>query len=307
MRKCFLLSLLITFTFPMLAMSAVSFSDNGKNLMAISHESSFSDTINWSKKKTAPWFVDRFKISAGLFAATTTTDIKLGASGGGSIGTDIDFEKDLGLKRNVETFIGNFQWRLSRRWRMDFSFYQLNRSATKTLERTVIFGDNTYNVTANVNTFFNTTIYRVSIGYAILAKPTYELGLLLGTHTLQSKMGLGISAGGAGVSFSDNFKFTAPLPDLGIWGGVVLSKKLSLNGEFDYLSIAAGNVKGRIVGYNASLLFNVAKHFDLAIGYTGFDFSLDENANNQSAHIGWGYRGPSITGNFRFGHNNWKH
>jgi hypothetical protein len=306
MRKYFILFIGMALVFPMIALGASNIISGSSNLNSL-NESSYKDSINWSKKKTAPWFVDRFKIGAGFFAANTTTDIKLGNTSGGSVGSDIDFEKDLGMKRNVETFLANFQWRISRRWRMDFSYYQLNRTSSKTLERTINYGDHTYNVSATVSSYFNNTIYRASFGYAILAKPNAELGLLIGAHTLQSSMGIGVTAGGAGVAYNDNFNFTAPLPDFGIWGGVALSKRLALNGEFDYLSIAAGDFKGEIVGYNASLSFKALKQLDLSLGYTGFNFKIDANTNNQNAHIGWGYNGPSLTADFRFGHNNWKH
>lgn len=308
MKKYILQILLTTFVVPITAFAASHIETDHSNLVNnIVSQTPYRDSINWSKKKTAPWFVDRFKIGAGFFAATTTTDIKLGNTSGGSIGSDIDFEKDLGLKRNVETFLANFQWRISRRWRMDFSYYQLNRSSSKTLERTINYGDHTYNVAATVSSYFNNTIYRASFGYAILAKPNAELGLLIGAHTLQSSMGVGLVAGGAGAAYKDNFNFTAPLPDFGIWGGVALSKRLALNGEFDYLSIAAGDFKGEIVGYNAALSFKALKQLDLSLGYTGFNFSIDANTNHQNAHIGWGYNGPSLTVDFRFGHNNWKH
>jgi hypothetical protein len=308
MRKYCIQNFVAAFLLPMAVLGAPHLSSSNSNMM----QSSFSqtankDTINWSKQKTAPWFVDRFQIGAGFFAAQTTTDIKLGKSSGGSIGSDIDFEKDLGFKREVQTFMANFQWRISRRWRMDFSYYQLNRSSAKTLERTINFGDHTYNVSATVSSYFNNSIYRASLGYAILSKPTAELGLLIGAHTLQSSIGVGLTAGGAGVAYNDNYNFTAPLPDFGLWGGIALSKRLALNGEFDYLSIAAGQFKGEIVGYNASLTFKALKQLDLALGYTGFNFKIDANTNNQNAHLGWGYHGPSLTANFRFGRNNWKH
>ena len=308
MRKYILHIVLVALVAPFSAFGAYHINNsNSTNIVGSMSQSANKDTINWSKQKTAPWFVDRFKIGAGFFAATTTTDIELGNSTGGPIGSKIDFEKDFGLKRNVETFMANFQWRISRRWRMDFSYYQLNRSASKNLERTVNFGDHTYNVNATVSSFFNNTIYRASFGYAILAKPNAELGLLIGAHTLQSSIGVGLNAGGAGLSYKDNFNFTAPLPDFGIWGGVALSKRLALNGEFDYLSISAGNFKGEIVGYNAALTFKALKQLDLSLGYTGFNFAIDANTNNQNAHVGWGYNGPSLTVDFRFGRNNWKH
>jgi hypothetical protein len=254
----------------------------------------------------APWFVDRFKLGAGFFNATTSTDNAIGNNSGVS-GSRIDFENDLGLKRDVGTFLANFQWRISRRWRMDISYEQLNRSSTATLQRTINFGDNTYNLNANISSFFNNTIYRVSWGYAILAKHTAELGLLIGTHTLQTNIGIGLTSGGVGVAYSDNYKLTAPLPDLVFWGGAAIGKRWALNGEFDYLTITTGNIKGDIVGYNAALNFKATQHIDLSLGYTGFNFTIDANNNKQSGHIGWGYNGPSLTANIRFGHNNWNH
>jgi hypothetical protein len=307
MKKQLLLSFITAIIFPIASFSAVI--NKGSSLAALHTNLNlvdYKDTIQWSKQKTAAWFVDRFKLGAGFFNATTTTEIAIG-NNSGSIGSNIDFEKELGLQRNTGTFMANFQWRISRRWRMDVSYYQLNRSASATLQRTINFGDNTYNVSANVSSFFNNTIYRVSWGYAILAKPTAELGLLIGTHTLQTNIGIGLTAGGAGVAYKDNYNLTAPLPDFGIWGGLSLAKRWALNGEFDYLTITTGNIKGDIVGYNASLNFKATQHFDLLLGYTGFNFSVDANKGTQSGHIGWGYHGPSVTANIRFGHNNWRH
>jgi len=307
MKKHLSIIFLTVVAFPILGNCSFVLSEiNQVNLVSRSNSIDYKDTIQWNRKKTAPWFVDRFKLGAGFFSATTTTDIAIG-NNSGALGSRIDFEKDLGLKRNVGTFMANFQWRISRRWRMDVSYYQLNRSANVSLQRSFDFGDNTYNVNANVSSFFNNTIYRVSWGYAIIAKPTAELGLLLGTHTLQTNIGIGVISGGAGVAYKDNYNLTAPLPDLGIWGGVALGKRWALNGEFDYLTITTGNVKGDIVGYNASLNFKATQHLDLSLGYTGFNFTIDADNNAQSGHIGWGYNGPSFTANIRFGHNNWNH
>src|SRR4051812_9989965 len=50
----------------------------------------------------APWFVERFKISAGFFVPISNTSIEVSNKQGNN-GTDIDFEDDLGFKRSAET------------------------------------------------------------------------------------------------------------------------------------------------------------------------------------------------------------
>ena len=83
----------------------------------------------------------------------------------------------------------NFQWRISRRSRLNFSYYDMNRNATHKLQKDITFNDQTYNINSTINTYFNNSIYQFSYGYAFLEKPTYELGVLIGAHTVGTKAG----------------------------------------------------------------------------------------------------------------------
>jgi hypothetical protein len=106
-------------------------------------------TLNIKPKKTAPWFVERFRLSAGLFVPVNNTSIQVGIKGG-AIGTEIDFEKDLGFGKTDFTFLANFQWRISRRSRLNLNYYNIPRNSTHTLQKDITFGDNTYPVNATV-------------------------------------------------------------------------------------------------------------------------------------------------------------
>lgn len=56
-------------------------------------------------------------------------------------------------------------------------------------------------------------------GYSMFSKPKYEAGLLIGTHIVGANSGISLNGTNRGGSVSNNFGFTAPLPDIGIWGG----------------------------------------------------------------------------------------
>jgi hypothetical protein len=263
-----------------------------------------SDSSANSGLKKAPWFVERFRVGVGFFGPSNNTAVRLGASNG-LIGTNIDFENDLGFERTTNTFAAHLQWRSSRRSRFDLEYYQLNRSSSKSLQRTIQFGDDIYNINANVKAFFNNSVYRFSYGYAIISKPKVELGLQLGIHTMQSSMGIALAAGGVGASASEDFGFTAPLPNLGIWGGYALSKRFALKGDFSYLSLNTGEVNGKIVSYQAALMYRILPKFDITAGYSGFNFEIDATVDKQNAGITWGYNGPSLTLNYSFGKKRW--
>jgi hypothetical protein len=251
----------------------------------------------------APWWVQRFTISAGGFIPTNNTNVKVGNSSGG--GSDIDFENDLGFTSSTTTFIAGGEWRASKRSRFNFNYYNINRSATHTLQKDIQFADTTYHANATIQAFFNTAIYQVSYGYALLSKPKYELGLMVGAHLVDFSVGLGVVSSIGSVSGNKDFNTTAPLPDLGIWGGYAFSDHFAFNGAFSYLSLAVDNVKGQIVSYNASITYKAAETFSLALGYTGLNFDVDATTDKLHGAIKWGYNGPSFTANFSFGKKKW--
>ena len=255
--------------------------------------------------KQAPWFVQRFKVSAGLFIPVNNTNVQVNLQGSSSDGTEIDFEDDLGFEKVTPTILGDFQWRASRRSRFDFSYYLVNRKATHDIERDIIFGEDTFKTNSNVHSFFNTGIYRVSYGYALLSKSKFEAGLLVGVHIVGLKAGINFNGDNLNVAASTDYKLTAPLPDFGIWGGYEFSKRFALNMEADFLSLTVNNISGSIVAYNFVLSYRILEPLHVALGYSGLNFKVDAVKDNLSAHLKWGYNGPSLTATYSFGNKKW--
>jgi hypothetical protein len=259
-----------------------------------------------SKKLVAPWFVDKFKLTAGFFYPVNNTKLQVNANGSAD-GTEIDLNKDLGFNSEIGTFLASFQWRISRRSRVSLGYYDMHRSTTHTLQKDINFGDNTYHVNSTVNSFFNTAIYQFSYGYAIIEKPKYELGVLIGTHTVGANAGITLNGTTGGSTVSNNFGFTAPLPDLGIWGGYAISDRFCVNLDADYLSLTVGNYTGSILAYNIIFGFKMFEQLDLSLGYTGLNFKVSTTKKDLSGDFKWGYNGPTLAATFSFGTKSWIH
>ncbi|MHA3789436.1 hypothetical protein ACX0HA_14590 [Flavobacterium hauense] len=247
-----------------------------------------------------PWHARRFRIMAGTFFPVNNTNVRV-AGNNGNVATDIDLEDDLGFKDNTTSFYANAMWRASKRSRFELEYFNLNRETTKTLQKEITFRDNTYEVNATVNAHFNTTIIRFAYGYSILCKPKYEVGLLVGTHLMFIDMGIGLDTNNVNLDKSDKFEVTAPLPDLGIWSEVVITKRLGLYVNANYLSAKVDNIKGKILSYNVSLLYNVYQNFSLTAGYSGLDIDIDIMRPRLNGSLEWGYNGPSIAATYSFG------
>jgi len=255
--------------------------------------------------RDVPWFVEKFKVSAGFFLALANTDVSV-SNKNGSIGTDIDFQHDLGFNKSTGSFLGDFQWRSSIRSRFDLSYYVVDQSAIYTLQKDINFGGNTYNINSAVSSFFNTSIYRFSYGYAIISQPNFEAGLLIGAHIIRFNVGLAYTGQNISAAAAKDFGFTAPLPDFGIWGGYAIDQNWAINGEFDYLKLTIDNITGKILGYNVSATYRAVKNLTFSLGYTGFNFKVDATRKNLVGDLKWGYNGPTLTAAFAFGKGNWK-
>jgi hypothetical protein len=265
------------------------------------------DTTKVKQEKVAdaeaeklPWRARRFRLMAGVFFPVNNTNIRVGNSSG-SIGTDIDFEDDLGFKDNTSTFYANAMWRASKRSRFEFEYFVLNRSSVKVLEREIEFEDHVYEASARVEAFFDSQIIRFSYGYAIICKPKYEIGLLIGTHLMFIDVGLKADTSIGSAEISDNYDFTAPLPDLGIWSEIVLTKRVGLYINANYLAAKVEDVDGHILSYNVSVLYNIHKNFSMTAGYTGLNIQVDVEKPRANGYLKWGYNGPSIAATYTFG------
>ncbi|KQB43600.1 hypothetical protein [Flavobacterium aquidurense] len=247
-----------------------------------------------------PWHGRRFKVSAGVFFPTNNTEVEVG-SNNGNFGNLIDFENDLGFKKNTVSFAGAFEWRISRRSRLGAEYFYLKRTATKTLQKEIEFGDHTYPINATVSAFLDNQIYRITYGYAFVSKPTYEIGALIGAHVMFADVGLKLEGATAQAEYRDNFDFTAPLPDLGIWSEIVLAKNWGLYVNANYFALKVNDIDGRILSYNVSVLYNVYKNFSLTAGYTGLNIRVDVEKERLNGFFKWGYNGPTVTATYAFG------
>ncbi|BDU26884.1 hypothetical protein [Flavobacterium sp. GSB-24] len=247
-----------------------------------------------------PWHARRFKVTAGAFFPVNNTEVEVG-SNNGSFGNLIDFEKDLGFNKSSVSFMGTFEWRISRRSRLGAEYYYLSRSATKTLQKEIEFGDHVYPVNATVSAFMDNHIGRITYGYAFISKPKYEIGALIGAHVLFGDVGMRLEGATIETEYKDNFDFTAPLPDIGFWGEFVLGRKVGLYANINYFAIKINDFDGRLLSYNLSVLYNVYQNFSLTAGYTGLNIRVDVEKERLNGFFKWGYNGPTITATYSFG------
>jgi hypothetical protein len=219
-----------------------------------------------------PALNDRFAFELGAFYFQTTTQASLtGPNGGG--GVVINFEDALGLQDRSWGGIGGFLWRMTERWRLEVEYFSLDRSASRTLATEVRWGDRVYPVGATVNSSYDFSDTRVSVGYSFFKRRDKELGVGVGLHMASIKASIestGTSAEAADV--------LAPLPVLSIYGAFALTDQWAVRMRADWLSLTYDIYSGDVRNIAMDVLYQPFRHvgFGLGMRSLALDVSIDD-------------------------------
>jgi hypothetical protein len=166
-----------------------------------------------------PVLHDRFYFGVGAFVPRMTTTAQLDSTSLG-VGTNVDFEKALGMpaREVVPDFFARY--RFDERWRIDAEYFAVNRSGNRTVDRDIQWGDHVFPANTQLNSTFDFSDTRVSVGYSFFRTADKEAGAGFGFHVAKYRTSL--SAAVVGNESGDTL---APLPVLSAYAQFALTEE----------------------------------------------------------------------------------
>ena len=229
---------------------------------------------------------ERASLMLGAFITDRDSNTRLDSDQGQ--GTDINLQDDLGLKRSLTVArLGGYYW-MTPRQRLDFSFFDFSRSATRPIDETIEFGDQTFNINTSVSTQSDLSILKAAYTFAVINRARSFLGLTGGLYVAQTKLTLSESA--AGTFESEDL--TAPLPVVGIRGEYELTERITFRGSGEWFRIDTGDVDGRLSDLQVGLDYRFNERMALGLSYN--DVSMNIGASETGGYEGrvdWAYDG----------------
>jgi len=238
---------------------------------------------------------DKLRISLGAFFPGAETTVRLDASNG-ALGTTIKFEDDLGVSTKEGLFRLDGYWRPKRRHRLDFGYYDFNRSGARLIDATINFGDQTFNINTQVNSLFDIRIIKIAYTYLAVAKEKTTVGLSIGFNI--SHIDVGISTTGGLVSQFRNTGF--PVPVIGINASHDLGEGFSLEGAAQFFYIDLGSEDGRLFDGRVAVLYRIVKNVGVGVGYNYFAVIANKTGTNFTGRFKLNYDGIQVFLNIFF-------
>ena len=235
-----------------------------------------------------PMMKDRFFIGVGVVWAqsSVTANLNTGTVG---LGTFIDFENDIGLKKN--NLIGQFAFRmnLSERWRLEAEYFSLNRDSEQQISRTIDWGDREFPVNAVVRGRSNLDDFRISVAYALFRRKDKEIGVGLGAHVMSLDASLSTpNLGSEGASQS------APLPVVTLYAQMALTDRWMFRARVDRLSLDTGEVDGSVFSSGTDFVYQPWRHFGVGFGYRDINLQISSTGDSWRGKAQVKHTGPYL-------------
>jgi len=194
---------------------------------------------------------DRFQIDTGYFRLSADTVLRYNGAGGTS--GEIDFEQDLGLDEQVDTFWVDATWRVGRRHQLKLAFTRVTRERGGfTLQRDFTWGGQTYNAGLSATTTSAEDILGGYYRFAIFRNDRFEIGPTIGIGYLWidariEATGTVSGPGGSETRTLDEGTSTGSVTGaVGGYAAAWLAKRLVVQADYLYIKVKPENSEASV-------------------------------------------------------------
>lgn len=242
-----------------------------------------------------------FVLNVGAFLVQT--DLKANLNGQSASNPEIDFDETFGKADDSTRVRADARWRINPRHHLTLMYFDNSNRRTKKLDKTVNWGDNTYDVGATVTSENEFKVGALAYEYAFMRQPGYEVSASIGLHVSDLTLSLAGDATVNGTPVSNSAKsnsVTAPLPVIGLRGAWVVTPSILLEAQGQMFKLKVNEVDGYWTDLRASATWMFNKNFGLGLGYDRYFNKVDVSKNSFDGRVKFGYSGLQafVTGSF---------
>ena len=237
----------------------------------------------------------KFSISIGVFLTDRDSTTRVDGTGGMD-GTPVDLEGDLGLHRSDSVFRIDGYYRFNQKHRLDFSAFDLSRTASKDIEKDIEWNDTLFPIDTTVNSNFDLAIYKLAYTWSFMRRDKGFLGLTAGLYIADFGMRLEAEA----ISELESNSLTAPLPVFGLRGQYDFTEKLSFRASAEIFALEYEEYSGSLYDIYAGLDYQFFKHVAIGIGINAVEIDIEISKDRFNGDLDWRYDGGLVFFKFDF-------
>ncbi|MEH6355154.1 MAG: hypothetical protein V7760_03910 [Marinobacter sp.] len=242
-------------------------------------------------------FPDRSMLQLGAFSVFDSNTTLSASSSTTSLGTNIDFERDLDGDTVITTPRIEYYYRFNNRHRLELAAFQLERKGTRSLTQSITFQDRTFTANTQIDSRIKNDIYKVAYAYSFYHVDQVELAFSAGFNVLDYEAELASTNGGA----TETASTTAPMPVFGFRMDYAVTPKLTTRIRtntfyFDFQD----KIRGSLVEFEAGIEYRALRNFALGASLSRLAIDVDVKDDKFKGSLADLYRGVQLYGAFFF-------
>jgi hypothetical protein len=243
---------------------------------------------------------DNLSLRLGGYSVRNATTLVRRDSANAPVGAYIDFNDTLGGESTATVFRFDGLYRFNNHHALGFSWYAMNFSGSRVLDRDVIWGDQTYPVNFQLDSKLEFDVYKLNYQYSLHHDEKVELGALFGFHVMKTAISLnGFASGGAVQSNTESV--TAPLPVFGLFASYNFTPQLSVYYNYQWFFINyEDTVKGGLQDFILGLEYRLVENVSLGVAYNRFALHLEAKNNSSTTFVDTNWNGGMLYAGLHF-------
>jgi hypothetical protein len=228
--------------------------------------------------------IDPYGVSLGAYFVTRTNgSIRLDATAGVvTIGTSIDWERDLGGETSMTVPRIDGYYRFAPKHRMDFSWYRIDRGGQVVTQRSLDFGDVNFPAGTPIDSELNTETIKAAYTYSFYRTPQIETALSVGLHV--TRMELSLQSAGLGVAEATST--TAPLPVFGFRLDYSFAPNWLVRTKYELFFLDNFDTyQGALNDFTIALEHHTFKHVGFGFGLNRSSLDLEINDGSKQGSV----------------------
>jgi hypothetical protein len=233
-------------------------------------------------------FPDRFMLRVGGYAVGNASTTARLDSNRLPVGAYIDFSDDLGGETSTTAGRVDGLFRFNDKHGIGFSWYSLKLNGSRSLDRDINWGDQTFPINARVDSELKFDVYKLNYQYSLFHNEKAELGVLLGFHVMRTSAG--ISA--IGINKSQSESVTAPLPVWGLFGEYKFTPRFSAFYNYQMFFISYDDkIKGGLQDFLVGMEYRVLRNVALGAAYNRFSLNAESKGDTTTLSLDTNWNG----------------
>jgi hypothetical protein len=217
-----------------------------------------------------------FRIGGQAFTRFRTT-IRIDSPTLG-VGTEITLEDATNLDETTSVARLDGLYRFTNRHSMAFSYYDIHRTGSRTIDRDITWNGETFPINTTVESLFRQRVVKLSYAYTFLIRPKGVMAASVGLHTMKFDTGLRAFDGSRERSNSTE----APLPVIGLRGQYRFGDKWRFVGSVEWFDVSSGDYSGTFSDTNLTVEHDTWDRFGLGFGINSFGLDIRSSDSDLS-------------------------